>query len=81
MVPLPATEVFNVPGPAGWFTPAMLQLALPVPSVVPLQVCAPMPLPRVKVIISPEIGELPWALDSTAERLAALLFVNVVGPL
>ena len=68
-----------MPEPTGWLTLAMLQLAVPAALVVPLHDCAPMPLPRVKLIISPEIGELP-ALVSTAERVAVLPFVNVVGP-
>jgi len=52
----------------------MVQEAVPVPSVVPLQDCAP----RVKVTLRPEIGVIPSSF-STAENVAGWPLAITVG--
>jgi hypothetical protein len=48
--------------------------------VTPLQVCAAPPLPSVNSTETPTTGLPPVVCVSTAERFAALPFVNDAGP-
>jgi hypothetical protein len=77
---LPANEADAVRAPAIWFTVAIVHVAAPFAPVRPLQVCA-VPLPRVNRMETPTTGLPPVVIVSTAERVALLPFVNVVGPL
>src|SRR2546426_11794725 len=56
----------------------MLQLAVPVASVVLEQDCAPAPLPSVKVSVPPEIGVTPSSF-SVAEKAAGMPLASSVG--
>src|SRR2546425_2687712 len=56
----------------------MVQLAVPLPSVVPEQDCAPAPLPSVKVSVPPEIGVTPSSF-SVAEKVAGMPLASSVG--
>jgi hypothetical protein len=77
---LPANAAETVLAPAAWLTLAVEQVAVPFAPVTPLQVCAVPPLPSVNNTETPTIGVPPVVFVSTAERFAALPFVNVVGP-
>jgi hypothetical protein len=77
---LPANDSESVLAPAVWWTLAIVQVAVPLELVIPLQVCAVPPLPSVNKIETPTTGLPPVVCVSTAERAAALPFVNVVGP-
>jgi hypothetical protein len=64
--------------PTVWLTEAMLHLADPVASVVPVQLWAVLPAPRVKVTVL--FGKaLPKAV-STPDRVAGCPLVAVVAP-
>ena len=77
---LPAKDAETLLAPAFWLTPAIAQAAVPFAPVTPLQVCAVPPLPSVNKIDTPTTGVPPVVCVRTAERFAALPFVNVVGP-
>ena len=65
-----------------WFTLAITQEAAPDELVVPLQLCAEVPDPRVKVTVRPLMGA-PSAGSSvvkTPESVAADPLVAVVAP-
>jgi hypothetical protein len=78
---LPANEAAIVSEPAVWLTLVIVQEAVPFEPVVPLQVCAVPPLPRVNSTETPDTAAPPAVCVSVAEGFAALPFVNVVGPL
>jgi hypothetical protein len=78
---LPANEAEAVRVPAIWFTVAIVHVAVPFAPVRPLQVCAVPPLPSVNRMATPTTGLPPAVIVSTAERVALLPFVNVIGPL
>jgi hypothetical protein len=56
-------------------------VAVPFEPVVPLQVCALPPLPRVNSTETPETAAPPVVCVSVADGFAALPLVNVVRPL
>jgi hypothetical protein len=78
---LPANAAEAVRVPAIWFTVVIVHVAAPFAPVRPLQVCAVPPLPSVNTMDTPTTGLPPVVIVSTAERLALLPFVNVIGPL
>jgi hypothetical protein len=78
---LPANEAEMVLEPAVWLTVVIEQVAAPAELVVPLQVCAAPPLPRVNRTETLATGFPPVVCVRVAEGFAALPFVNVVGPL
>ena len=68
--------------PDVWLTPAIVQLAAPLPFVVPEQLCCALPEPNVKVSVWPArsvpgIGSL---VVSTPERVVVPPFVTEVVP-
>jgi hypothetical protein len=78
---LPANEAETVSAPTVWLTLVIAQVAVPFVPVVPVQVCAAPPVPRVKSTETPGTADPPVVCVSVAEGFAALPFVNVVGPL
>lgn len=77
---LPAKDAETLLAPAFWLTTAIEQATEPFDAVTPLQDCAVPPLPSVNRTDTPTTGAPPVVCVSTAERFAALPFVNVVGP-
>jgi hypothetical protein len=78
---LPANEAEIVSAPPVWLTLAIVQVAVPFVPVVPLHVCAELPLPRVNKMETPGTAAPPVVCVSVAEGFPALPFANVVGPL
>jgi hypothetical protein len=78
---LPANDAETVLEPTVWLTLVIEQVAVPLELVVPVQLCAAPPLPSVNDTETPTTGLPPEVCVSTAERLLALPFVSVVGPL
>jgi hypothetical protein len=62
-------------------TLVIVQVAVPFAPVVPVQVCAVPPVPRVKSTETPGTAAPPVVCVSVAEGFPALPFVNVAGPL
>ena len=66
-----------------WFTLAITQETAPDELVVPLQLCAELPEPRVRVTVLPADGSHPIAgssVVSTPERVAEEPLVAAVAP-
>jgi len=80
-IELPANDAETVRDPAVWLTLAIVHVAAPVAPVMPLQVCAVPPLPSVNSTETPTTALPPVVCVSTAETLAELPSVKVVGPL
>ena len=78
---LPAKAPVTASAPAVWLTLAIVHVAVPLELVMPLQVCAVPPLPSVNSTETPTTALPPVVCVSTAETLAELPSVNVVGPL
>lgn len=74
----PAKEAVTVTEPLACFTEAMVQLAEPEEFVVPLQVCAVDPEPRVKMMVCPAIG-VPLDVK-TPDNVADCPFTSDVVP-
>jgi hypothetical protein len=77
---LPANEAEIVLAPEAWLTLAIEHVAVPLELVVPLQVCALLPLPSVKSKETPETAAPPDVCVNVADGFAALPSVNAVAP-
>ena len=80
-LPLPAKAAVTVSAPAVWLTLVIEHVAVPLELVMPLQVCAVPPLPRVNNTETPTTGLPPEVCVSTAERFAAPPMLKNLGPL
>ena len=78
--PLKSTEMPAVP--VVWLTSVMVQLAAPLESVVPVQLCVAPPDPKLNVTVLPATSlAAEGSLDvSTPERVADCPLVTEVAP-